>query len=97
MICWCRTVNSLLLYSCFVRLVIMYISEFLNFCVRGLSILIFLKNPTFDFVESLLFSTFYFIHLCSNVYYFLPSVTFGFSFLFFFFGSSLRYQIRLLL
>ena len=48
-ICWCRTVNSLLLYSCFVRLVIMYISEFLNFlCQRFVNFNLF-KKPNFWF------------------------------------------------
>lgn len=56
---------------------------------KGLSVLlVFLKKPTFGFISLLYcFSSLYFISLCSNLYYFLSTVTLG---LVCSFSSSLR-------
>lgn len=60
---------------------------FLVSLANSLSILLifFPKEPTFGFVDSsYCFSILYFLYLCPNIYYFFPSVSFGFSLLFFF-------------
>lgn len=102
-ICWHTGVHSSLIILIswtsvvmfpllFLILIIWVFSFFLNLA-KDLSTLMFKKETLFHwFFFSSCFSSLYFIYPCSNLYYFLPPASFGFSFFFGFLRNYVSLQ-----